>query len=174
MNNCQPRSLEAIARQVACVDPRLNGAALISRLPEALVRDFKTGFVITVSLNRSLETTLTPDLTFEFGRKSRLTSVTWRDMRNDMNSASDLFDALGRLICRRTPVTPSEFSAYGTAERSSCQSLSWLISKHQRLILQMVQPAPRTIGREIILRHRLRQPHAMVAAAPALWWMSDA
>jgi hypothetical protein len=37
-----------------------------------------------------------------------------------------------------------------------------------------VQPVPRTIGREIILRHRLRQPHATVAATPALWSMSDA
>lgn len=174
MNSCQTRLLEAIASEVACVDPRLHGQALVNRLPEAPVRDFRTGFIVTVSLNRSRGTNLTPDLAFEFCRKSRLTSVTWRDMRNDMISASDLFDAFGQLICSRTPGMPAEFSAYGTAERNSCQSLSWLISRHQRLILQMVQPVPRTVGREIILRHRLRQPHAMVAAAPTLWWTADA
>lgn len=166
-------TIEIIASQVVSVDPTLRGAAVLSRLPDAMVTELRAGFVITVRV-KNPDPNVTPDLMFEFDTASRLTSVSWRHMLNDMNSASDLFDALGRLIGRRMLVMPSEFDVYGTAKRRSCQSLSWLISKHQRLSLQVVQPALRTMGREVILRHRLRQPHAMVAAAPALWSMLDA
>lgn len=167
------RTLELIAQQVIGADPLLRSTALLKHLPAALVVRRKAGCVIRITM-LDPDATVAPHMAFEFDKASRLTAVTWQQMFNDMNSATDVFHELERLVRHRMPFPAREFRGVGTAGRPSSQSYSWAATEHQQIHLQMVQPRPRMRGREVSLRHWLEQPQATIAASPGLWAASDA
>lgn len=162
------RTIELIAQQVIAVDPALRCEAVLNRMPSACVTPRKFGCAITIALPKP-DAIITPNLVFEFDGSSRLIAAFWHQMFNDMNSAADVFETLDPLVRRRMPFPPTEFRAIGRARTASQHSYSWSATGSEQVHLQMTQPRPRTLGREVTLRHRLHQPHALVAATPALW-----
>ena len=161
-------TLTVIARQILDIDPALKSTTVIGFLPNAEVTPLKTGHRIALRAKNS-DLGVDPNFTVDFDESSLIIAATWRQMFNDINSAFEVFCDLDRLARKRMLVVPKTFNGIGNRRNGAHLSHTWSISMHQHIGLQMTQPVPRTLGREIIFRHSLRQPNAMIAGAPALW-----
>lgn len=168
MKHFQPRSLDVIARQIVNVDPALNAAELLRLVPRAKVTKLRNGCVVTITVRES-DLSVTPDVHFQFDHQARIVSAAWGQFYPDASEAFDVFDQIERVARRHMLVRPTQRITVGSRKARSSFGYDWRVSDHQGLTLAAAQPRVRDRGREISLRHRLRQTEAKVASTPALW-----